>query len=419
MAYGNGAVPEVAAAVALRLRMRMLLAVGIAVMGCADQRGDEAARAGGGDTASSAPRRGRLISATPIASKSDREIALALRDNGLGPTGSNAVDLYKIVYETIDPAGQKTIASGALAIPRGVAGALPLMSYQHGTVVNRGSVASAYGFDVESLLFGGGGYVVASPDYLGLGDSPGLHPYVHAASLATAVVDMLRAARAFCAERSVGLNGQIFLLGYSEGGYATMAAHKAIEEEYASEFAIAASAPMAGPYDMSGVMRDRFMSDAAYTQPFYMPYVVLAYNQVYHLADSLGAIFRAPYDKLLPGLFDGEQEGFDINRELPSQPKELFAPGYLAAFQRDSLHPLRQALRRNDLYDWTPRAPMRLYHCTADDLVPYANSEVAYNSFRSRGAAQVELVTLSDGGHMSCGYPAIIKGKEWFDSLKK
>ncbi len=266
MFHGDGPFAGAAEAIALRLRMLLIVGMGVVMMGCANRHGEEPGKAGGSDTTSSATRRGRLISATPIDSKSDREVAVRLRDNGLDATGANAVELYKIVYETIDPAGKKTVASGALAIPRGITGALPLMSYQHGTVVNRGSVASAYGFDVESLLFGGSGYVVATPDYLGLGDSPGLHPYVHAASLATAVVDMLRAARAFCAERSVELNGQIFLLGYSEGGYATMAAHKAIEEEYAAEFAIAASAPMAGPYDMSGVMRARFMSDAAYTQ---------------------------------------------------------------------------------------------------------------------------------------------------------
>jgi hypothetical protein len=37
----------------------------------------------------------------------------------------------------------------------------------------------------------------AMPDYIGMGGSPGLHPYVHAASEATASIDMIRAAREF------------------------------------------------------------------------------------------------------------------------------------------------------------------------------------------------------------------------------
>ena len=35
------------------------------------------------------------------------------------------------------------------------------------------------------------------PITLGMGDSPGLHPYVHGESEATASVDMIRAAREF------------------------------------------------------------------------------------------------------------------------------------------------------------------------------------------------------------------------------
>ena len=38
------------------------------------------------------------------------------------------------------------------------------------------------------------------PDYLGMGESPGLHPYVHGESEATATLDMIRAAREFISD---------------------------------------------------------------------------------------------------------------------------------------------------------------------------------------------------------------------------
>lgn len=362
--------------------------------------------------------RGRIISSELLGEKSQHDLAIEFKDNGVGSSPRYGVALYKIVYETIDAHGRQTKASGALAIPVGGGGPLPLLSYQHGTVANRSTVASQYGFDLASILFGGDGYVVAIPDYLGLGESPGLHPYVHAASLATAIVDMLRASRELCRRNNVTLSGKLFLLGYSEGGYATMAAHRSIEEEYAGEFQITASAPMAGPYDMSGTMREFFMKNSRYADPFYLPYVVLAYNDVYHLADSLGQIFAEPYAERLPKLFNGENEGFTINEELPPVPKDVLAPAFLESFRTDSLNPLRRALLENDLTRWTPRAPMRLYHCISDDRVPYDNAEVAYQRFRSRGAMQVELITLNEGGHGSCAWPSILAGKKWIDAQR-
>ena len=62
---------------------------------------------------------------------------------------------------------------------------------------------------------------------------------------------------------------------------------------------------------------------------------------------------------------------------------------------------------------------MRLYHCIGDDLVPYENSRVAHESFLRLGATRVELVTLRNGGHVSCFIPALAGAKEWLDSLKR
>ncbi|MCK7491427.1 MAG: hypothetical protein MZW92_06745 [Comamonadaceae bacterium] len=65
---------------------------------------------------------------------------------------------------------------------------------------------------------------------------------------------MMRALRSWCSTHAINLDGRIFPAGYSEGGYATMAAQREIETLHAGEFAITASAPAAGPYDLSGTM---------------------------------------------------------------------------------------------------------------------------------------------------------------------
>ena len=68
----------------------------------------------------------------------------------------------------------------------------------------------------------------------------------------------------------IQFNEQLFLEGYSEGGYVTMAAVKEIEENLSHEFNITMSFPMAGAYDLSGVLVDLMLSEEVYPDPYYL-----------------------------------------------------------------------------------------------------------------------------------------------------
>jgi hypothetical protein len=326
-----------------------------------------------------------------------------------------------LVYETVNPFGLRTIASGLVVIPQNQTNALPLVSYQHGTIVAKTDVPSNLQ-STESMIgvaFGAGGYVAALPDYLGLGESPGLHPYVHAKTEATAAIDLLRAARAFCASNSVAVNGQLFVLGYSEGGHATMALHRELESAYTNEFTVTASAPMAGPYDLSGTVLNDFLSGRSMPNPYYVVLLLAAYQSIYHFAGSFSEILISPYDQVLPLLLDGQHDGPDINRAMgTSLPNTLLRPEFVAALRDDPNHPLRQLLRANDVYDWLPRAPIQLYHCGADQDVLYANSQTVYDSFVRNGDTQVQLLGGSlDLDHPTCAPITLLAAKAWFDSL--
>ena len=52
---------------------------------------------------------------------------------------------------------------------------------------------------------------------------------------------------------------------------------------------------------------------------------------------------------------------------------------------------MKEALRENDLWDWTPQATMYIFHGIGDELVPYENSQLAYNQFIANGATDVHL----------------------------
>ena len=365
--------------------------------------------------------RGRFVSATLLNSIPKTTVAALLSQLGVTLKPTSGVAVYKILYETVDPFGGSVLASGALVMPDVITRALPLVSYQHGTIITKQDVPSRLSTEIAiGVAFGSTDYLAVLPDYLGLGDSPGFHPYHHARSEATAVVDMLRAARRFCASNSIALNQQLFLCGYSQGGHATMAAHRELETFHTNEFTITGSTPMAGAYDMSGVTTQDFLSNRLMPNPYYFLYLLAGCQSVYRVTDSFPNLFAAPFSLSLPPLVDGRHDSGFINRYLPDVPVRILLPEVLTAFINDTNNPLRAALRDNDLYDWTPRAPMRMYHCHGDQDVIYANSEVAYRHFIANGASQVQLIDpYPQGNHGTGLLPCLLGGKAWFDSLKQ
>jgi len=367
--------------------------------------------------------RGRLLSSSLWTNFSAPTLNLFYLLNGIPLTAQYGVNCYKVVYETIDPLGGRTTASGGLFLPQQTGKNWPLCSFSHGTVTQTNDVPSvsitldAFG----GVAFASAGYVSVVADLLGLGSSPGLHPYLHARSEATASVDMLRAARNFCASNSIGLNGQLFLAGYSEGGHTEMALHRELERYHTNEFTVTASAPMAGPYDMSGVELNDILSSRCPPNPYYAAYVLVAYQSVYSLAPSWADLLVPPYDTTIPPLFNGNTGSAILNSNMPAcKVSSILVPAVLFSLANDPGSPLYKALRDNDLYRWKPVAPVRLYHCSGDHDVLPANSQIAYSNFVAQGASQVQLIDPKPGAdHSGCVIPALTAAKAWFDTLKQ
>jgi len=330
------------------------------------------------------------------------------------------VAVYRITYQTQDAFGNLISASGVISMPLGIPAGAPILSFQHGTIVSRDRAPSMNpeetGSDLALYLMSARGYLVVVPDYLGFGDSTGLHPFMHAKTLAWAVIDLIRAARTMAAKNNFPLNGQLFLAGYSEGGYATMAAQREIETHHADELAITASAPMAGAYDLSGTMLQQVLSGDHLPRPMYFPYLLLAYNQIYGFDDDIANLLNVSIADSVTDLFDGINDSDTIDASLPNTAQELFSPALLNTLENNQYHPLSIALAHNDVYHWTPVSPTRLYHCLNDDRVPYNNALVAMDHFTTVGA-NVRLETLFFGNHQDCAVPALLNGNDWFDTL--
>ena len=319
----------------------------------------------------------------------------------LSPEAIYSIKMYSITYETIDHFGNTVIASGLISYPDEINNAYPIITFQHGTQIRRESAPSMNGFNDLILWLTTSGYIFIEPDYLGLGVSEMLHPYHLKDVTASTVIDMIRASKQFSDQlNELQYNEQLFLAGYSEGGYATMAAVKEIEENLSDEFDITVSFPMAGAYDLSGVMVDLMLSEQPYADPFYLPFFVLSYIEAYMLGE-IEDFFLPEYAEIFPDLFSGEYSGGYINSFLPDIPIHMMLPEVVDEFTNNEEYPFRIYLEENDLYDWIPINPMYLFHGIADERVPHENSVVAYEKFIENGSESVYFESLPEsfGGH--------------------
>ncbi|MEM7105312.1 MAG: T9SS type A sorting domain-containing protein [Bacteroidota bacterium] len=331
------------------------------------------------------------------------------------------VEAWKLTYNTPAPDGSMTTATGAIVIPKGYTCPLPLANYNHGTVHHATGVPSHFSTELNvGLLFASMGYVVTLPDYIGLGDSPfPYHPYIHGESHGMTTVNMLRAARELSDILSFELNDQLFLFGYSQGGYAAMASHKMIQEQFSDEFTVTASAPMSGPYDVSGAQTIYITGDNPYPTPGYLPYVLLAYNEIYDLLDNLDEALVEPYLTTLPPIFfDKTATMGDFNNACPDVPNQILVPELLQEFETENDHFFRVRLQENDVHDWTPSSPMFILGCNGDDQVSFNSAINAHANFVANGAPDVSINDFGPFDHGGCVEFCLIAGKFFFDGKR-
>ena len=349
--------------------------------------------------------------------------------NGLGSNISNVlypIFIYDIKYESIDQNGVIDTLSGLISFPQSNVEAFPILAYQHGTLILDSQAPSITGMsmdNLEILLVGlattPSGFITVMPDYVGIGDPEKYHPYTIADPHTRALVDILRASKELSFilqdENTFQFNQQLFLIGYSDGGYATLASQKGIEQNYHDEFTITASLPMAGPYDLSGTMVDYFLSDPEYSQPYYVPYVLTSHLWYYEGLDvNFNQYFEPFWADTLPSLFDGSHSGVEINSLMPDNPLDILLPEVLSGFENDEDHFFRQTLDLNTLLDWIPESPIYFFHGLGDDIVPYENAQIAYDTFVGNGAQDISLTLFpaSLGGHAEVASICLAAGFE-------
>lgn len=321
------------------------------------------------------------------------------------------VDVYNVVYTTTYR-DKEIAASGLVLIPR-TTNTLPMVSFQHGTLVRAAEAPSLQSkSSVEVISYAALaslGFITAVPDYIGFGTSADVfHPYYVAEPTTAAVIDLLTAAAALAKEKKTAFSGELFLAGYSEGGYATLATHKALETNPVESLTLVASFSGAGGYDITA-MQDYLFGLETYSQPYYLSYVGLSYQSYYDQPDVIENFFNEPYASRIPELFDGVTSAADINAQLTTDISALIRPEVRGNSGDASDKFLREKFEENALVDWAPSLPAFLYHGDLDTTVPLENSERTYDALLANGASAETLhfIVLPGKDHSSAVEPFI------------
>ena len=330
------------------------------------------------------------------------------------------VNAYRVTYD-MPFLGDTIEVSGALFVPQGFDDpcGLPIHIYMHGTIFDRTdapsflSIEGSFGGLMSTL-----GQLVLMPDYVGLGTSELMHPYVHADSESDAGFYMMRAADALSDELGYALNGQNFISGYSQGGHAAMAlARDLTTTAYGDEFPLSGAVPGSGPYDISGTQFPQTFEFETYSNPAYLAYNVIGWNSVYGtLYDDLSEVFQEPYASTMLDLFDGTNDAETINNACPSTLEEFLQPGLVEEIQNDPMHPFHLAALDNDVYQWIPEAPVEMYYCTQDEQVFYQNALVADAWMTENGSTLHSSTNLGAYDHGQCAGLAIFGGTLWIQA---
>jgi acetyl esterase/lipase len=304
-----------------------------------------------------------------------------------------------------------------------------------------------------AAMFAAQGYIVVAPNYAGYDSSPlTYHPFLNADQQSKEMYDALTAAR-----KAIGQvfasgttdNGKLFVTGYSEGGHVAMATVRALQ---ALGQTVTASAPLSGPYAMEAFGDAILFGSVNIGSTVFVPLITTSYQKAYgNLYNATTDIYELTYatgiDTLLPSLtplatlftqnklpqtalFSSTTPAtgnatLDAALAVPSNP--LFASGFGAsnlllnsvrvAYALDAIaspdgavpspqpgvpvavapiHPLRQALKTNDLRNgaWFPAAPMLLCGGKADPTVFFSVNTQTMQAFW--GSLPSGLVTVLD-----------------------
>jgi len=357
-----------------------------------------------------------------------------------------AVDVFEIEYHTTDPLEQKIKCSGRISIPRGVSDPMPILIWNHGTM-NQPIVDHT----IHAAVWASAGFIVLTPYYIGKNKScrKEYHNYLMQESYGKVAEGMLRAGKAALDLNDVPYTDHVFITGISEGGYATLAETKYLQERGVS---VTAAAPTGGIFSPSVMYPVMLLSDdyvanwrwmltltkwmlaGTFYHPEYLgPSIETAYGTESYerkVRTNCRALFRSPFHELFADalldqahtadLLAAAEEVYDA---LPAAEKEPLPWGVLEEEVKTYIrnNPFTSnsfgfALANDIHQGWTPQAPVRFYHGSEDVDIPPVFSLIAQQGLGA-GNPDVTVEIFPGVTHFESILAARRAGTDWFRSL--
>ncbi len=332
----------------------------------------------------------------------------------------NAVRLYRITYPSVIPehGNKPTVASGLLAVPDTAGTSFPMLSYQHGTVYGKEQVPSFPDQSPETQLalaqFAGQGYLVIGADYFGMGVSQEPEGYMVKGSHQQATYDMLMASRVVLDQMKLS-STKLFLGGWSQGGFVTMAFLEKLENAGVPVAGAAtASAPVDAFMALSGFLDFPRKNDATWVNTLFI-LTAFSYENYYGVPGLAHSVINDAYYEVCRKAY--EKQPFDM-AQIPADLHKLvraeyFDPQFFAASAYGRL-----LTEKTNAYRWIVKSPVHNYFGEADEVITPGLGQLAMTYQRGIGSGntQVEAVSTGKTSHRGTYATAVPLWKAWFDA---
>ena len=313
---------------------------------------------------------------------------------------------HKIIYNTLDSENNPIEASGVLFLPTENTELRGIISLQHSTLQSDAMAPSNSSIGINEYtvgaFFAAIGYLTVLSDHIGYGTTrESRHAYEVKSAYTTVPYDLLLASKDFLNENEIDLPESLYLVGYSNGAFASLALHQYIENQ--NDFLITATFAGAVAYDKNRFAKDLLSQDQNLNFMGTYLWVLDVYNSIYpSLNRSWDTYLQEPYATRLAAL--GEIRAAVPDSILDLNPQKLFQPSFVEGVLNDSDQALINILDANSVLDWSPVAPITFYHGTEDDFVFPLNTENALESLTQNGA-EVTYIPLEGRGHGTAALP--------------
>jgi pimeloyl-ACP methyl ester carboxylesterase len=334
------------------------------------------------------------------------------------------ISVYRVVYKTTIN-GNEINASGLLCVPA-TPGDYPVLSFQNGTNTVYAAAPtespSEYTHQfVETIA--SMGYIVLFADYPGFGESTQIpHPYLVKEPTVRSLVDFLYTAKEIGSSEFPGITfrNEYYLLGYSQGGWATFALDKALESDYASDFNVKGVSCGAGSYNIP-MLLESTLNKQTYPVPAYLAYIVNAYTSYGQFTNPASDIFSATYASKISSLFNGQLSLDQIDTQLTTSVPDLLNPDFISGFETAAKYaPVMDALVNNSITAWHTLIPILFTHGEQDTQVDPVSTENMFNDMIAAGTSPdiCKKTTVPNVDHGPGAIPCMLGGLLFLDNLK-